>query len=249
MKLPAIRGLMDRRILVNFKVDPEILAQIVPAPLRPLEIDGHGIAGICLIRLRHLRPSPLPAWLGLGSENAAHRIAVEWDEGGCTRAGVFIPRRDTSSRLTTLAGGRLFPGLHHHARFKVVERGQDYRLEIDSDDRAVHIEVRGHAAQALPPDSVFGSVDEAATFFERGAIGFSPAMQAGRLDGVELCNRNRDVTPLAVDHVASSFFDDPQRFPAGSIHLDSALLMRGIDHDWKIGRTMCCDAAGVAVCQ
>ncbi|MCE9554728.1 MAG: DUF2071 domain-containing protein [Planctomycetes bacterium] len=242
MKLPAIRGLMDRRILVNFKVDPAVLAQIVPAPLRPIEIGGHGIAGICLIRLRHLRPSPLPAWLGLGSENAAHRIAVEWDEAGCTRAGVYIPRRDTSSRISALVAGRLFAGLHHHARFDVQEHHGDYRVTINSDDRAVHIAVRGHEASSLPADSVFGSLDEAASFFERGSLGFSPTTQPGQLEGVELCNRNRNVTPLEVDHVESNYFDDTDLFPAGTITLDSALLMRGIDHDWKIGRTMCCNA-------
>ena len=246
MKLPAIRGLMDRRILVNFKVDPAVLAQIVPAPLRPIEVGGHGIAGICLIRLRHLRPSSLPAWLGLGSENAAHRIAVEWDEAGYTQAGVYIPRRDTSSRISALAATRLFAGVHHHARFDVHEQDGDYRIAIDSDDRAVQIKVRGHEAPALPADSVFDSLEDAAAFFERGSLGFSPTAHPGQLEGVELCNRNRNVTPLKVDHVESNYFDDTDLFPAGTIKLDSALLMRGIDHDWKIGRTMCCNAQEVA---
>jgi hypothetical protein len=31
----------------------------------------------------------------------------------------------------------------------------------------------------------------------------------------------------------SSFFDDRNRFPAGSIEFDSALLMRGIKHEWR----------------
>ena len=240
MKLPVIRGLMDRRILVNFRVDPAVLKRMVPAPLRPLEIEGHGMAGLCLIRLRHLRPWPLPAWLGMRSENAAHRIAVQWDEAGSRRTGVYIPRRDTPSRFNTLAGGRLFPGVHHHARFEVAECNDHYSVTINSDDGRVHIAVSGHVAESLPPDSVFGSLDEAADFFERGALGFSPTAEPNRLEGIELHNRNRNIVPLAIDHVESSFYEDQSLFPPGTIELDSALLMRGIEHEWYVGSTMAC---------
>ena len=41
------------------------------------------------------------------------------------------------------------------------------------------------------------------------------------------------VEPLAVDLVESSYFDDPTRFPAGSIAFDSGLLMRSVPHEWR----------------
>ena len=75
MGLPTVRGVIDRRVLVNFRVDPERLAMVLPAPFRPQLFAGYGIAGICLIRLKQLRPRFLPAFTGLSSENAAHRIA------------------------------------------------------------------------------------------------------------------------------------------------------------------------------
>src|SRR5438105_3781853 len=106
MQVPVIRGVIDRRILVNFRVDAAVLARLLPAPFRPKLVNGAGMAGVCLIRLRDIRPRSVPPFLGLSSENAAHRVAVEWDQDGDTREGVFIPRRDTSSRLNTLAGGR-----------------------------------------------------------------------------------------------------------------------------------------------
>ncbi|MFP6752500.1 MAG: hypothetical protein VB855_12540, partial [Pirellulaceae bacterium] len=73
MKIPIMRGIMDRRILANFHVDADVLAGVVPAPFRPKLIHGVGIAGVCLIRLRQLRPRFVPRFLGLDSENAAHR--------------------------------------------------------------------------------------------------------------------------------------------------------------------------------
>ena len=91
MRIPTIQGLIDRRVLVNFRVDPDVLSRVVPSPFRPQTVNGFGVAGICLIRLKHIRPRILPSFLGISSENAAHRIAVEWDSNGVTKTGVYIP--------------------------------------------------------------------------------------------------------------------------------------------------------------
>src|SRR5262245_54748433 len=106
MQIPVIHGLIHRRILANYQVDPEVLVQVLPPPFRPKIINGVGIAGICLIGLRQVRPQLISGNFGLSSENAAHRIAVEWTDNGVTREGVYIPRRDTSSWLNTFMGGR-----------------------------------------------------------------------------------------------------------------------------------------------
>ena len=80
MQIPILRGVIDRRILVNYHVDPAVLAPLLPAPFQPKLVRGVGLVGICLIRLKKVRPRFLPGWLGISSENAAHRTAVEWDD-------------------------------------------------------------------------------------------------------------------------------------------------------------------------
>src|SRR5689334_12754377 len=135
MKLPKINGVIDRRILINYQVEPEILKKLLPPPFTPKIIKGKGIAGICLIRLIEIRPKGLPKSIGISSENGAHRIAVEWEENGIKKEGVYIPRRDTSSKVNYLAGGRLFPGSHHFANFHVVEGDGHYLVEFESDDQ------------------------------------------------------------------------------------------------------------------
>jgi hypothetical protein len=232
MRIPVIRGVIDRRILVNFRVDPDVLARALPHPFRPKLIHGVGMAGVCLIRLKQVRPRWLPAVLGVSSENAAHRVAVCWEQDGQPREGVFIPRRDTSSRLNTLAGGHLFPGEHHHARFQVKEGGDDYSVVLDSDDARTHLAVAGRLAPELPRTSVFGSLREASDFFERGSLGYSATARAGVFDGLELRSFTWQVRPLAVRRVESSFFGDRTLFPEGSVEFDCALLMRGIEHEW-----------------
>jgi hypothetical protein len=239
MQIPFIRGVIDRRILVNYRVDPEVLARILPAPFRPKLVSGTGMAGVCLIRLKHIRPRFLPSFLGLSSENAAHRIAVEWEHDGEIKEGVFIPRRDTSSRLNTLVGGKLFPGVHHHATFQVREQDGRYRIVLDSDDRRTHVLVEGSVARELPATSVFGSLEEASAFFERGSLGYSVTAKPGEFDGLELRCFHWHVQPLAVERVASSFFEDRALFPVGSVEFDCALLMRGIGHEWHGREALC----------
>jgi hypothetical protein len=241
MKIPAIRGVIDRRILVNYRAKPAVIARLLPAPFRPKTVEGFGMVGICLIRLREARPRFLPAWLGSTSENAAHRTAVEWDDAdGTTREGVYVRRRDTSSRLNAFVGGRLFPGIHHHASFDVRETVDHLEVALRSDDGATSVSVVGDVASDLPGSSIFASLEEASTFFRGGALGYSDTPDPTRFQGLELSCREWEVEPLDVSSVRSSFFEDRSNFPEGSIEFDCALLMRGIEHDWLGRSDLCC---------
>lgn len=231
MKAPALAAVMERRILVNYRVDPELLGSYLPQPFRPALVDGHGVAGICLIRLGRIRPVGLPA-IGVRSENAAHRVAVCWDEADGPVTGVYIPRRDTSSRLSALAGGRLFPGYLHLARFRTREDGESYQVQVASHDGEVRIEVEAHHAGDLPPGSVFTSLEAASGFFRCAPAGYAATPARDVFDGVELETDGWTLQPLALDKAASSFFDDPRRFPAGTAEPDSAFLMSGLTTVW-----------------
>ena len=246
MKIPTIRGVIDRRILVNYHVDPGVLASLLPAPFRPKVVHGVGMVGICLIRLKKVRPTWWPSWLGISSENAAHRSAVQRDDNGSVRDGVYVRRRDTNSRLNALAGGRLFPGIHHHAVFTVRETNDHYEVALRSDDGVTSMSVRGHPADKLPASSVFRSLEEASAFFEAGALGYSATPNPTRFQGLELRCLQWRATPLEVEEVRSSFFEDQSLFPKGSIEYDCALLMRGIKHEWHGQADLCCQATAKA---
>ena len=233
MRIPVLKGTIKRRLLVNFRADPGAIQRLLPTPFRPKLHQGHAIAGICLIRLERIRPAAFPAAMGFWSENAAHRIAVEWTDGsGVAREGVFIPRRDTGSRLNSLAGGRLFPGEHHHARFTVVDDSRHIDLAMSSDDGQVSVQVSGDVSDTLPASSCFDSLAEASAFFEGGCLGYSVTGDDTRLDGLLLRTLEWHVHALAVSSVRSSYFDDRTRFPAGAIEFDHALIMRDILHEW-----------------
>jgi hypothetical protein len=190
------------------------------------------MAGVCLIRLTEIRPKHLPRVLGLGSENAAHRIAVEWDSENGTREGVYIPRRDTSSRFNAAVGGRFFPGEHNLARFTVAESEHSLAVALQSQDGETRVGVRATVASALPAGSAFHSIEEASQFFAAGSLGYSATSRPGVYDGLELRSLEWLVEPLDVEHVESSFFENASIFPPRSVEFDCALLMRRIPHEW-----------------
>lgn len=96
-----------RRVLVNFRVDPEPVRRFLPPGLEADLVGDAAMVGICAIRLRRIRPARLPGVIGLSAENVAHRIAVR-DEATGVR-GVFVARRDTGSRLAAALGSVGFP--------------------------------------------------------------------------------------------------------------------------------------------
>ena len=49
-----IHGIIRRRLLVNFRVEPAVIQRLLPARFRPKVHAGHAVAGICLIRRRLL---------------------------------------------------------------------------------------------------------------------------------------------------------------------------------------------------
>lgn len=257
MDVPAVRGVIDRRILANYRIDPDALDAVLPAPFEPWTVDGYGVGGICLIRMTEMRPPGVPAAFGMRSENAAHRIAVEWDAGdggeGERRRGVYVPRRDTDSWLQVLFGSRLFSGRYSHASFETEEDGDRYAVEMTSDDGEANVAVDGRVADELPADSVFPDRHAASEFFRRGSLGYAPADPdagsggAGDSDatdgertyeGVELDTESWNVEPLAVDSVHSGFFEG-ERFADDAVAFDCALLMRDIHHAWRQRESIC----------
>lgn len=233
MKIPTIHGYIERRILINFTADPEAVEKIIPFPFKPKIYKGKAIVGICLIRLKKIKPKGLPDFIGVNSENGAHRIAVEWDENGETKSGVYIPRRDTSLKLNALVGGRIFPGKHYSAEFNVVENNGNYHIDFtSSDDTEIYIDAK--EASLFNDNSIFGTLANASDFFENGDLGYSP--NKDKFDGLRLKAYKWEVRPLEVLKVKSSFFENEEFFPKGSVSFDNALLMTNIEHEWRSER-------------
>lgn len=240
MSLAAISGVIERRILANYRIEPEAVRRVLPAPFQPKLVSGFAIGGICLIRLRQMRPAWFPVSCGLSSENAAHRIAVQWREGDELREGVYIPRRHTNSRLNVLTGGLVFPVVQQLAKFEVRESAERLSVKVGSASDGTSISVAGCVTSDWPRGSVFPDLRSASDFFRGGSLGYSADASGRRLCGIELNCEKWQVESLAVERMESSFFEDLSVFPRGTVQVDCALLMRGIGHRWDNRGALCC---------
>lgn len=233
MRLPApeLAANIERRLLVNYRLDAGVAQSLLPDSLRPQLVDGSAVAGICLLRLAAVRPTWLAPQIGWGAENAAHRIAVEWDDDSGIRSGVYIPRRHSASWLPVVVGGRVFPGVYEHARFEGSETDDRVQVMMSADGMFVRADVTATSTWA---SSLFGTVEEASAFFQHGAIGWSPSRDGRTLQGLALQTAHWSVQPAQVRSITSSFFD---ALPTGSATLDSVLMMRNVPVTWRIPMT------------
>lgn len=230
--LPVMEGIIARRILLNWWVEPEVAQRLLPAPFEPALVNGLAVAGICLLRLEQLRPTGMPAALGITTESYAHRIAVRYPATDGWRDGVYIWRRDTDSFFTRLLGGRLFPGVHGDAEFQVDEGEGALAMNVFSREGGADVSFRALTEARWQWSLLFPRFTDVCSFFERGSRGFSCRLDGQGVEGMEMRTTQWKVSPLAVQDVRSAFFEDRQRFPRGSCGFDSAAIMRGIPHTW-----------------
>jgi len=224
----ALRAVMERRLLLSYRIEPDVVQAVLPPPFRPALAGGYAVGSICLIRLAGIRPAgPPSAAFGLRAENVAHRIAVLLDTAEGPVPSVYIPCRYTSSRLAALAGGLPFPGLRT-ARFDDDEQRGRYRITAESRDGNMRIAVDARTVASLPAGSVFADLDEASRFFRLAPAGYSATSAPGVFEGVTLETSYREMHPLRVDAATSSFFDDPRLFPPGTATVDSAFAGTGL---------------------
>ncbi|MEA2522442.1 MAG: hypothetical protein QOI81_2088, partial [Actinomycetota bacterium] len=155
--LPTLEGVIARRTLLNYWIDPEVVRPLVPKELELATVDGLAVAGTCLIRLEHLRPKHMPSSIGISSENMAHRIAIHYrpkDEDEL-RDGVFVWRRQTDRSMVKLLGGRLFPGVHGRSKFDVEEKDNGLDYHVTGEGRAANVELSVHSVDAWPGSRLF----------------------------------------------------------------------------------------------
>jgi hypothetical protein len=170
--------------------------------------------------------------MGLSSESVAHRVAVEWDTADGPVTGVYITRRDSSSLVNVVVGGRAYPGVHGRASFSVDETDSRLRVGCRSADGSMRVFADVTVTSDLNGSRLFADISEASRFFASGARGYSPARNPAHLEGLELQTSAWAVTAAQVNEARTSFFEDLDAFPPGTAELDCALVMRGVPVSW-----------------
>ena len=155
MELPVLNGIIDRRLLINYRIKPEVVKSLLPPQLDPLVINGYASGGICLLRLKDIGVKYTPSFLRITSENAAHRFLVTWRKGGDIMKGVYIPQRHTDSQLNVLLAGKVFAWPHYPAKFETSECNGQYSVNMRSSEGKTHLRVDAVLSDSFPTNSMF----------------------------------------------------------------------------------------------
>lgn len=230
LQFNVLEGVIYRRILINFRVDPEVLSGIVPKPFVPKLVGSNGLAGICLTMLRQMRPEGLPKIFGMASDNVAHRVMVLRTEENVTHPCVFIPEMYSSSPLNRIAGGLVFPGRQRSASIKTEFSQHKVQVQARNDD-GLSIDLSASPTESMPAGSMFSSLDEVSDVLSEHCIGYSCSGEG--LSGIRLVTDQWKVCPLDVSRIHSSYFSSSS-FPEGSVAFDSAVMMQNIPHKWTV---------------
>lgn len=233
--MKQVTGIIDHRILLNFRIDPEVMKKNLPEEFTPKVVNGYAIGGICQVSLSEMRAKGMPSIVGTGSHNAAHRIAVDSSQG----EGVYVTRRDTNSWLNTMSGGRVFPGVYSKANFDVSVSNDLYSVRIENKKKELIMSISAEVVSELPEGSVFESTEEVSDFFKTGNIGWSSRERSNQFDAIELTTVEWRMEPLKVKESFSAYFSNTSMFPKGSVEFDSAMIMRNLKHSWVSRDNLC----------
>ncbi len=233
--MTTLQSHIVRRLLVNFRTDPGLVAAQLPDRLIADEVGGFAMVGICAISLRSIRPPGVPTRVGLSTDNVAQRIAVRDADTG--ERGVYVARRDTSSRIAASLAATIFPARLGHSQVTVIDDVERVNLVSRPNRPGAELDLVVSAADGLGADSVFDGVDTAANWLRDAAVGWT--FEGDRVERVTLDTGRWPVTPLRIEHVRSQWHHD--RFRA-SLEFDHALIVRDLHARWH-GTSMPSDYA------
>ena len=221
-----IIGTIQRRLLVNSWVDPDEVARHLPAGLRPhVGSTGGVIVGCCMIEIADIRPWPLPAVVGVNVRAAAHRISIEVGPEDSPTMAVYVPGRNTDSKMAILAGGRVFPGVHKQSHVDVVDTPDELGWSIRNDstaDSTFDIVANADLSNAAPATS------EVADIVIGTTLGLSPGHRPDDLEAVQMLTASSDAKIVALPNLESSFIGGF----SSAVETDT-LLMSNVDVIWR----------------
>jgi len=193
----AAQGRADCRLLILYRVAPELVQSRLPAALSPVTVRGSALVALEYTRLERRATDWLPAGIAPGRDHLELRYVVERNGRKPRRTSDYVLERHTSSPL-----GASWAARFGHAQAHLCEA----RLELDE----ARLRLRVTSADV---EQLFLSAELAGEL--RGSL-FAHARAAREL------LREPRLQPIRVLELRARPFDDPALFPAGSASYDSA---------------------------
>ena len=224
-----------------------VLAYAVPAPiLRPLlpaglVLDTYGDFGfltIALVETRNLRPTFLPARLGMNFCLSGYRIFTRYrTTAGRTLRGLLILRSDTNSSSMELVGNLLTHYNYKRSQFRVQATEQKYEIQVMNRDGLADLHVEADLSTqtiAPPAGSPFADLKEARKFAGPLPFTFDYEKQTHSIIRVEGVRQQWDPRPVSVVVHQNTFLEQGPFRGAGAT-LANAFFLQDVPYSWRPG--------------
>jgi len=215
----------DWAVAVTFAAPRGNLERLV-APGLTLDADGpNGFLAAACVATRGLRPAGLPRVFGTDFFLAGYRIFTRFmSEEGEQYRGLQILGSETD-RWPMVAAGRLLTHYgYRHCRVRV-ERTEE-RIAI-STSSGLEIEALAHSS-ALPPESVFGTWDEARRY--AGPAPYTFAAEDGRIVCVRGARTNWKPRPIGLVRARAPLLET---LAGTTLTPAAAFLVENVDYRWE----------------
>jgi hypothetical protein len=230
MQSVSVQGISTRPILLCYRMTPGTAQGRLPKGARLATVNGFVVGGILGL------PSFSHRALGIASRwtcsyRIVHFLKVTRHQAGTDRDGIFIIRRDTSSRLHAFIGQcRPVPPHHAHVQFGQPDEGA-VDLRVSSDDAVMQVCLKGHLAPSQPTNSIFSSPAQALESLE-SAVFLLGRNRRNRSSASNGSQRRWRLQPLAVEETFSSIFHEMDNGSTG-VEFDSAYSIQEVEYVWS----------------
>jgi uncharacterized protein YqjF (DUF2071 family) len=166
--LTAVRTCWIDALSINYRVEPDALAALLPAPLEPERHKSRGWVQVLVSSLRDLRPPGVPELFGQCFYQASYRAAVQYrDRAGALHRGGYFLRSETNHPVMRAIGNALAEFRFHEfgaADMVMLREGDRLTVGVDPDPACPHGRlvsvVDTRPLPGPPPGSSWSSLDE-----------------------------------------------------------------------------------------
>lgn len=225
-------------LVLAYAVPTAVLEPFLPSGLTLDTYGNFGFLAIALVETRDLRPSFVPARLGMSSFLSGYRIFTRYQTiAGRTLRGLRILRSDTN-RLSMQMFGNLLTHYHYErSHFRVRSTDQKYEVEVTTTDGRADLHVVADLSTqtvALPPGSPFADLKEARKFAGPLPFTFDYEKQTHSIIRVE--GVRQQWNPRAVSVIVhQNTFLEQYPFRGAGATLANAFYLEDVPYSWRPG--------------
>jgi hypothetical protein len=225
-------------LVLAYAVPASVLQPFLPAGLTLDTYGNFGFLAIALVETRDLRPSFVPARLGMSFFLSGYRIFTRYQTiAGRTLRGLRILRSDTNRFSMQMFGNLLTHYHYERSKFRVRSTDQRYEVEVTTPDGRADLHVEADLSTetvALPPGSPFADLKEARKFAGPLPFTFDFEKQTHSIIRVEGVRQRWDPRPVSVIVHQNTFLDQYPFRDSGAI-LANAFYLEDVPYSWRPG--------------